>query len=353
MAITTKEFGKNAQGQVVTQYIMTNASGANVKMIDCGATITSICVPDREGKLADVVLGFDDMTGYLKGHGYMGETIGRYGNRIGQAKFTLDGVEYNLAKNDGENHLHGGNVGYGVQMWETTPIEQPGCDTLSFHLVSPDGEENYPGTLDMTVTYSWDDECNLTIRYRATTDKPTVCNMTNHAYFNLAGHDHGTIADQVMYIDADVITATDSALIPTGGYLPVVKTPFDLREGEVLGDGLALKEECIPMSYGKGYDHNYVLRKGCAMGLCACMYDEASGRSMEVISDQPGIQLYTGNACDFEGGKGGAYYGAHAGLCLETQHFPDSPNNPQWPTTTLRPGEIYDTTTIYAFRVEA
>jgi len=353
MAITTKEFGKNEQGQVVTLYTMTNASGANVQMIDYGATITSIFVPDKNGQLADVVLGFDDMTGYAKDHGHMGATIGRYGNRIGKGQFTLDGVTYQLACNDGENHLHGGNIGYGVQMWAVTTIEEPGQDTLAFHLTSPDGEENYPGTLDMVVTYSWDDACNLTIRYMATTDKPTLCNMTNHAYFNLAGHDHGTIADQVMYIDADVITATDAALIPTGAYLPVAKTPFDLREGELLGEGLAQKDVCIPMSYGKGYDHNYVLRKGSAMGLCACMHDEASGRTMEVISDQPGIQLYTGNMLNYPGGKGGMYYGANAGLCLETQHFPDSPNNPQWPTTTLRPGEKYDTTTIYAFRVDA
>ena len=352
MAITTREFGKNAQGQVVTQYIMTNASGANVKMIDFGATITSICVPDKNGVLADVVLGFDDMEGYLKGHGHMGETIGRYGNRIGKGQFTLDGVDYQLACNNGVNHLHGGNVGYGVQMWDVTTIEEAEQDTLAFHLTSPDGEENYPGTLDMVVTYTWDSENNLIIRYRATTDKPTLCNRTNPAYFNLAGHDHGTIRDQVLYIDADVITPVDSGLIPTGSYLPVAKTPFDLREGELVGDGLAHKDENQQMIYGGGYDHNSVLRKGSAMGLCACMHDEASGRTMEVITDQPGVQLYTGNTCDFAGGKDGAYYGENAGLCLETQHFPDSPNNPQWPTTTLRPGEKYDTTTIYAFRVD-
>ena len=354
MAITSREFGKNEHGETVTQYVMTNHAGANVKMIDYGATITSLCVPDKDGTLADVVLGFDDMAGYLKGHGHMGETIGRYGNRIGHAAFTLDGVTYQLAKNNGENHLHGGNIGYGVKMWEVSTLEENTQDTLIFHMVSPDGEENYPGTLDVTVTYTWTDACDLIIRYRATTDKATLCNMTNHAYFNLAGHDHGDVRDQVLYIDADVITPVDAGLIPTGAYMPVAQTPFDLREGELVGDGLDVAAQYPQMVLaGMGYDHNYVLRKGCAMGLAACMHDERSGRTMEVITDQPGVQLYTGNSVDFDGGKGGVHYGKHAGLCLETQHFPDSPNNPQWPTTTLRPGERYDTTTIYAFRVDA
>ena len=354
MAITSREFGKNEHGETVTQYVMTNHAGANVKMIDYGATITSLCVPDKDGTLADVVLGFDDMAGYLKGHGHMGETIGRYGNRIGHAAFTLDGVAYHLAKNNGENHLHGGNIGYGVKMWEVSTLEENTQDTLIFHMVSPDGEENYPGTLDVTVTYTWTDACDLIIRYRATTDKATLCNMTNHAYFNLAGHDHGDVRDQVLYIDADVITPVDAGLIPTGAYMPVAQTPFDLREGELVGDGLDVAAQYPQMVLaGMGYDHNYVLRKGCAMGLAACMHDERSGRTMEVITDQPGVQLYTGNSVDFDGGKGGVHYGKHAGLCLETQHFPDSPNNPQWPTTTLRPGERYDTTTIYAFRVDA
>ena len=354
MAITSREFGKNEHGETVTQYVMTNHAGANVKMIDYGATITSLCVPDKDGTLADVVLGFDDMAGYLKGHGHMGETIGRYGNRIGHAAFTLDGVTYHLAKNNGENHLHGGNIGYGVKMWKVSTLEENTQDTLIFHMVSPDGEENYPGTLDVTVTYTWTDACDLIIRYRATTDKATLCNMTNHAYFNLAGHDHGDVRDQVLYIDADVITPVDAGLIPTGAYMPVAQTPFDLREGELVGDGLDVAAQYPQMVLaGMGYDHNYVLRKGCAMGLAACMHDERSGRTMEVITDQPGVQLYTGNSVDFDGGKGGVHYGKHAGLCLETQHFPDSPNNPQWPTTTLRPGERYDTTTIYAFRVDA
>lgn len=353
MAITKKPFGKTPEGQECYLYTMTNASGASVSMTDFGATVTSIIVPDKDGVMGDVALGFDSLDGYLKPHGCMGETIGRYGNRIGNACFTLDGVTYDLYKNDGENHLHGGKLGFNAYVWDVQCIENGSSDTLSFHRVSPDGEENYPGTLDVTVNYSWNDACDLTIRYIATTDKATVCNMTNHTYFNLAGHDHGTVKDQVVYIDADAVTEAKPGLIPTGNYLAVTKTPFDLREGELLGTGLDQTADNAQMVMGGGYDHNYVLRKGCAFGLCACVHDEASGRTMEVLTDQPGVQLYTANTLYCEGGKGGVTYGQHAGLCLETQHYPDSPNNPQWPTTTLRPGELYDTTTIYAFRVDA
>ena len=352
MAITTKVFGTTPAGETVTQYILTNASGANVKIIDFGAIVTSIEVPDKNGVLGDVALGFDNMEGYIKDHGSMGETIGRYGNRIGKGQFTLDGVDYQLATNNGRNHLHGGNVGFGARMWEAKTAEGEHEDSVSFHRVSPDGEENYPGNLDVTVTYSWDEDCNLTIRYEATTDKATHCNLTNHTYFNLAGHDHGTIRDHILYIDADVITKVDKELIPTG-FMPVYGTPMDLREGLLLGEGLDAIETCTQMTYGPGYDHNYVLRKGSAMGLCAAVYHEESGRAMEVITDQPGVQLYTGCVTDIPGGKGGVYYGQYSGLCLETQHYPDTPNHPEYPTTVLRPGEKYDTTTIYAFRVEA
>lgn len=354
MAITKKAFGVTPDGSAATLYTMTNHSGASVSVTDQGAITVSIIVPDREGKLADVCLGFDDVKYYTIPHGSMGDTVGRYGNRIGKGQFTLDGVKYQLELNNGVNHLHGGFQGFAFRMWEATPVEGDGMDKIVFHRVSPDGESCYPGTLDVTVTYSWDDECNLCIRYEATTDKATLCNMTNHTYFNLAGHDHGTVADHILYVDADVITPTDAGLIPTGGYLPVAGTPFDLREGMLLGDGLAQKEIYQPMKLGGGYDHNYVLRKGMAMGLCASLYHEESGRSMEVITDQPAMQVYTANTTALENGKGGVTYGAHCGVCLETQHCPDSPNNPQYPgTTVLRPGEKYDTTTIYAFRADA
>ena len=354
MSITKKPFGNLPDGQAVTQYTMTNASGASVSVIDFGGIVTNILVPDREGQLADVALGFDNLEAYLADHGCMGDTVGRYGNRIAKGRFTLDGVTYQLACNNGENHLHGGNVGFSQKMWAITPVENGNADSLKMHYVSPDGEENFPGTLDVTVTYTWNDACDLVIRYEATTDKATLCNMTNHTYFNLAGHDHGTIRDQVVLIDADVITpVVDGALIPTGGYMAVAGTPFDLRDGLMLGDGLDRIKESEQLTFGMGYDHNFVLRKGEAMGLCAWVMDEESGRVMEVLTDQPGVQLYTASQTDVAGGKGGVHYGQYSGLCLETQHFPDSPNNPQFiGTTVLRPGEKYDTTTIYAFRVE-
>ena len=353
MAITKKTFGVKPDGQAVTQYTMTNSCGASVSVIDFGGIVTNILVPDRDGVLADVALGFDNLDAYLIDHGCMGDTVGRYGNRIANGRFTLDGVTYQLALNNGANHLHGGNVGFSQKMWDITPIEGEASDSLKMHYVSPDGEENYPGTLDVTVTYTWDEECNLSIRYEATTDKATLCNLTNHTYFNLAGCEHGSILDHEITIAADAVTPViDGALIPTGGYLPVVGTPFDLRGGMLLGEGLAQTEDNMQMKYALGYDHNFVLNKGAAFGMAAFLVHEESGRAMEVLTDQPGIQLYTGCQTDVPGGKGGVHYGQYCGLCLETQHFPDSPNNPQFfGTTVLRPGEKYDTTTIYAFRV--
>lgn len=354
MAITKTPFGVTPAGESVTQYTLTNRSGAHVSLIDYGGIVTQIVVPDRDGELADVALGFDTLEPYLGDHGCMGDTVGRYGNRIAKGRFTLDGVAYQLECNNGENHLHGGFAGFARKMWAVTPVEGEHGDSLRLHIVSPDGDQNYPGTLDVTVTYTWDDACNLTIRYEATTDKATLCNLTNHTYFNLAGHDHGTIRDHFLLIDADVVTPVDAGLIPTGAYAPVADTPFDLRDGLLLGDGLDQTESNPQMALAGGYDHNFVLRSGEAMALAACLWHEASGRVMEVITDQPAVQLYTACQTDFSGGKGGASYPRYSGLCLETQHCPDSPNNPQFPgTTVLRPGEKYDTTTIYAFRTEA
>ena len=353
MAITTKPFGVTRKGDAITMFTMTNQSGASVSVIELGAIVTSIIVPDKNGNLADVTLGFDTLDRYEGDHAFMGDIVGRYGNRIAKAKFTLDGVDYNLAVNDNQNHLHGGKEGLNTKVWKLAEsTEGEGVDSVKLHYLSPDMEENYPGNLAMYVTDSWDDDCNLTIRYEATTDKATHCNLTNHTYFNLAGHDHGTVLDHVVLIDADVVTAVDKELIPTGVYMPVVGTPLDLREGMLLADGVEAKDTCIPMVWAGGYDHNFVLRKGNAMALCAFVYHEDSGRSMEVITDQPGVQLYTACSTDYEGGRGGMHYGNFSGLCLETQHFPDTPNHPNFPTTVLRPGEKYDTTTIYAFRVE-
>jgi len=354
MAITTKPFGVMPTGEPVTLYTMTNRSGASVSMINYGAIVTSICVPDQNGMLDDVALGYDVLDNYLGPHGSMGETIGRYGNRIGRAEFEIDGTTYHVAPNNNGNHLHGGINGFGHRLWEVTTIEGEHRDTLVFHYLSPDGEESYPGTVDCSVYYSWTEKNDLVIRYTATTDKPTLLNMTNHTYFNLAGHQHGTIRDHILYIDADAITEVDEKLIPTGDYYAVAGTPFDFRDEQLIGDGLRQMKDNYQMVYGGGYDHNYVLRKGSAFGLCAAVHDEGSGRTMEVLTDQPGVQLYTASATDLPGGKGAEHYGRYCALCLETQHFPDSPHNPQFPgTTVLRPGEKYDTTTIYAFRVDA
>jgi len=354
MSIKTEIWGHTPAGEPVRRFTMTNAMGASVSVIEWGAILTSIIVPDAGGNMADVALGFDTLDGYLKPHGSMGDTVGRYGNRIAAGRFTLDGKEYQLALNDhGINHLHGGNVGFAAHLWEGTPAEREGEDAVAFHRISPDGEENYPGNLDVTVTYTWNDTCDLIIRYQACTDKPTLCNLTNHTYFNLAGHDHGTVKDHVVSIDADVVTKVDAGLIPTGDYLPVVGTPLDLRDGLLLEEGLEVMDTCPQMIPAGGYDHNFVLRKGSAMGACASVWHEESGRYMEVLTDQPAIQLYTACGTNMTGCKGGASYGNYSGLCLETQHCPDSPNHPNFPgTTVLRPGEIYDTTTIYAFRAE-
>lgn len=354
MAIRTDIWGKSPSGQDIHRFVLTNRSGASITVIEWGAILTSIIVPDKNGKLADVALGFDTLESYLKPHGSMGDTIGRYGNRIGAGKFSIDGVNYQVALNDhGINHLHGGNVGFNAHFWEGTPAESECGDSVRFHRISPNGEENYPGNLDVSVTYTWDEENNLIIRYQATTDKPTLCNLTNHTYFNLAGQDHGTIRDHVVQINADVTTRVDAGLIPTGDYYPVAGTPLDLRYGGLLDEGLKLTETCPQMIAAGGYDHNFVLNKGMAMGIAAYVVHEESGRAMEVLTDQPAIQLYTACTTDIKNGKGGMNYGRYSGLCLETQHCPDDPNHSNFPgTTILRPGEKYDTTTIYAFRIE-
>ena len=353
MSITSKAFGLNQCGEQVTAYTLTNAIGASVTVIDLGAILTSIIVPDKDGQMADVALGFDSAERYAAPHGSMGDTVGRYGNRIGKGRFTLDGQTYQLALNDhGKNSLHGGVENFSKKMWKAEPREEAGIDSVALTCFSPDMEEGFPGNLEAKVTYSWDDDCNLSIRYQAKTDKPTLFNPTNHSYFNLAGHDHGSVADHTVYIDSDCVTDVDDELIPNGRYYAVSQSPLDMREGLLLEDGFAMKDECPITKAVGGYDINFVLRKGCAMGLAACVHHEATGRTMEVLTDQPGVQLYTANTLHVEGAKGGASYGAWGGFCLETQHFPDSPNNPQWPSTVLRPGETFDSTTIYAFRID-
>lgn len=354
MSVRTEIWGKSPEGKDVHRFTLTNAMGASISVIEWGAILQSIIVPDAGGNMEDVVLGFDHLDPYLKPHGCLGDTVGRYGNRIRAGKFSIDGTDYQVALNDhGINHLHGGKIGFSAHFWTGTPKEGDHEDSVSFHRVSPDGEENYPGNLDVTVTYTWNDMCDLIIRYEAVTDKPTLCNLTNHTYFNLAGHAHGTIEDHIVCVDADVITKVDSGLIPTGDFMPVLGTPLDLRDGLLIEEGLAVMDSCPQMLPAGGYDHNFVLCKGESMGFAASVYHEESGRYMEVLTDQPAIQFYSACTTSIQGGKDGTSYGKYSGFCLETQHCPDDPNHPNFPgTTILRPGQKYDTTTIYAFRTD-
>lgn len=351
MSIAKKPFGVMPDGRSVEQYILTNKMGASVSVITFGGILTSILVPDSKGNLGEVTLGFDELPPYLAGNGSLGALIGRYGNRIAKGQFTLDGKTFRLAVNNGKNHLHGGKVGFGVRLWEAEPQEGKGVDKLHLRLVSPDGEENYPGALTVDVTYSFDDACALSIYYKAVTDKPTVLNLTNHAYFNLAGADGRTVLNHELTLFGDAITETDEGLIPTGKLLPVAGTAFDFRTPRVIGEGLKAGENDIAIKYGKGYDHNYVLGNPFVTKKCALLKDPASGRVMEVTTDQPAVQFYTANQQGIPGRKG-AYFGPQCALCLETQHYPDSPNHANFPSTVLRPGEIFESLTTYAFRAE-
>lgn len=351
MSITKKPFGVTPDGQAVEQYILTNRKGASVSIITFGGIITSIQVPDRSGKLGEVTLGFDELPPYLQKNGYLGALIGRYGNRIARGQFTLDGKTYQLALTDGNHHLHGGVVGFGVQVWAATPEEGDGVDKLHLHLDSPDGQENYPGNLKVDVTYSFNDACEFSIQYKAVTDKPTILNLTNHAYFNLAGADGRTVLDHELTLYADYITETDEGLIPTGKLLPVEGTVFDFRKPRIIGEGLEAGKDDINIKYGMGYDHNFVLGEPFVMKKCAVLKDPTSGRVMEVYTDQPAVQFYSANHQGIPG-RNGTYYGKQCALCLETQHYPDSPNHEDFPSTVLRPGEVFESTTIYAFKAE-
>lgn len=345
MSITQKPFGVDLIGRQMTLYTMTNHQGASVSVLDFGAHLVSICVPDQDGKLADVCLGFDTLEEYDKNPGSVGATIGRYGNRIGKARFTLNGVEYPLFANNGRNTLHGGREGFDKKWWKGQTLEGENEDAVILTYVAHDMEEGFPGKMHVQVSFAWDDACNLTIRYMAQSDKDTVVNLTNHAYFNLAGKGH--ILNHVLQVNADAITNVDSELIPTGDYLPVEGTPLDLRAGARIGDGLDRRQECALIDGVNGYDMNFVLR-GEGMKEAAVLSEETTGRVMRVLTTEPGIQVYTGQGLHVTG-KQGAYYDAFAGVALETQHFPDSPNQPSFPTTILKAGDTYQSTTVYAF----
>jgi aldose 1-epimerase len=346
-----KPFGKTGEGQSVEVYTLRNQNGVEVDVMTWGATVTRISVPDRQGRMADVTLGFDNLTPYLSPHPFFGSVVGRYGNRIAKGRFTLDGVEYKLATNDGANHLHGGTRGFDRRLWKGETATADGNPAVKLTYVSADGEEGYPGTLTATVTYSLTPKNGLRIQYLATTDKATVVNLTNHAYFNLAGQGTGDILGHLLMIDADRFTPVDKGLIPTGELKPLDGTPFDFRKPTAIGARINADDEQI--KFGGGYDHNWVLNGGMGkLRRVVRLSEPTSGRTMEVFTTEPGVQFYSGNFLNGVKGKGGKVYNRRDALCLETQHYPDSPNKPSFPTTTLKPGQAYQTTTEYVFGIE-
>jgi aldose 1-epimerase len=351
--ITKKSFGKTSDGQNVDLYTLTNRRGAEVKITNYGGIITSLKVPDRNGKNGDIVLGFDNLGAYLKGHPYFGAIIGRYGNRIAKGRFTLNGHQYTLAVNNGENHLHGGIKGFDKVVWTARPLEVPNGAALRLTYLTKDGEEGYPGNLSVKVIYTLTNANELKIEYWATTDKDTVVNLTSHSYFNLGGQGNADILNHQLLINARRFTPTDAGSIPTGELKSVKGTPFDFTSAFRIGD--RINDDDQQLKFGKGYDHNFVLngRMG-ALRQAAVVYEPASGRSMEIWTTEPGIQFYSGNFLDGTlTGKDGKVYQQRYGFCLETQHFPDSPNQPSFPTTVLRRGQQYHTITIHKFKTSS
>jgi aldose 1-epimerase len=348
--MTREPFGTAPDGQGVDLITLTNAKGVELRAMTYGAIIVSLKVPDRAGVLGDVVLGYDSLAGYVKSSPYFGAVVGRYGNRIAKGKFTLDGAAYALAVNNGPNALHGGLKGFDKVVWHADTVRNADGVGIRFHYVSKDGEEGYPGTLSATVTYTLTDAGEVHIAYEATTDKATPVNLTQHSYFNLAGS--GDILSHVLTLNADRFTPVDSTLIPTGQLAPVAGTPFDFTTPHAIGERIDADHQQI--RFGGGYDHNFVLmRADTGLALAAVLIDPASGRRLEVRTTEPGVQFYSGNFLDGTlTGKHGVVYQRRNGLCLETQHYPDSPNHPDFPSTILRPGETYGSRTVWRFGVE-
>ena len=350
--VVKRAWGKSADGAAVDLYTLTNAAGASVQIATLGGTVVAVNVPDKAGTPGNVVLGFDSLDGYLKPHPFFGVLVGRYGNRIGNARFTLDGTTYELAKNNGENSLHGGRKGFDKYVWTAREVSATAGPAIHLTHVSPDGDEGFPGTLTATVVYTWTDDNALRIDYTATTDKPTVVNLTNHSYFNLSAGGADTILDHRLQLTADRFTPVDKGLIPTGELRAVAGTPFDFTKPRRIGEAIDAKDEQI--QFGGGYDHNFVFSSPAGtMRVVGRATDPSSGRTLELSTTEPGVQFYTGNFLDGSiVGRGGKKYIKRSGFCLETQHFPDSPNKPKFPSVVLRPGETYKTSTIYKFGVE-
>jgi len=349
--VQVSEYGKTADGISIYGYVLTNTKGAEAMVISYGATLVSLKVPDRSGKVADVILGYDNLEAYEQGKSFFGGTIGRYGNRIAKGEFSLDGKVFHLPLNDGPNSLHGGTIGFNKRVWTAVDRSRADAQAIEFSYTSPDGEEGYPGTLKVKVTYTLPAETNeLRIDYSATTDKDTVLNLTNHSYFNLSGDMSKDILNHQLLLRARQFTPVDSTLIPTGELRAVRGTPFDFTKLTAIG--ARINQDNGQLKFGKGYDHNWVLERTEKGGLqlAAEVYEPTSGRVLEVFTTQPGIQFYTGNFLDGTAkGKGGIFYGHRTGFCLETQHFPDSPNHANFPSTELKPGQTYRSTTVFRF----
>lgn len=348
--VTSQAFGKIADGTEAKLFSVTNAHGVTMKVTDYGARLVAVEVPDRNGKSANVTLGLDSAEKYAAHTSFFGCTTGRYANRIAKGRFTLDGKEYKLATNNGPNHLHGGKKGFDKYVWKSEPVSGPSNSAgVKFSFQSPDGDEGYPGTLSMTVTFLLTDKDEVRIEYTAMTDKPTVLNLTNHAYWNLAGAGNGDVLGHKLTVSADSFLAVDDGLIPTGKTTPVKGTHMDFTEPHEIGSRIAETKKGTPNP--NGYDHCYVLRgqKG-ELTLAARAEEPKSGRVMEVFTTEPGVQLYTANHLSGDASNGG--FQQHSAFCLETQHYPDSPNQPSFPATVLRPGQTYKQTTVYKFSVK-
>lgn len=349
MKITQKSFGKTSKGEEATLYTIANSNGMKVTFTNYGANIVSIFVPDSKGNVADIALGFENIAGYEENGPGFGSFIGRHANRIGGARFELNGKVYELEKNDGENNLHGGSVGYNKFIYEAEIYEEEDIASIEFSRLSPHMEQGFPGNLDISVTYSLTETNELVIEYYANSDKDTIVNLTNHCYFNLAGHNSGSIQDHQVWIKANQFTPTTKDLIPTGELSDVSGTPMDFRTMKKIGQDIDADYE--PLKMAGGYDHNFVLdTSGTEVEKVAELYEEKSGRRMEIFTDMPGIQLYTANMLNpVKNGKGGATYAKRTGVCFETQYFPNSCNIKTFPSCVLKAGKEYDSVTIYKF----
>ncbi len=350
VVIKRENFRQILDGKQVDLFILKNKNGCEARITNYGAKLVSLTMPDRDGELADVVLGYETLEGYINGSPSMGATQGRFANRIAGAQFVLNGITYHLTANNGRNSIHGGDKGFRKVVWDATPISTPDGEALELTYLSKDGEEGYPGNLQVKVVYTLTNENELKIDYTATTDKPTVLNLTHHSFFNLAGAGEGDILDHIIQINGNYFLPTDSEMIPTGEIRNVKGTPMDFTTPRRIGERINADDE--QLKFAGGYDHCWVLGDPGKLKLAATVFEPKSGRVMEVYTTEPGLQFYTGNSLKNEKGKEGKIYQSRYGFCLEAQHYPDSPNKPHFPSTVLNPGEVYRQTTIYKFKTK-